>query len=199
MSVLVAAPLRDGDPWWGRWINCYGALTFQGKGCCIASESPECRIYVKTHWPHVRVLDAYPWRPAFTRERIFNISACREAIRREVCEDPGVTWLLFIDIDLNYPPDTVERVLDLARQGYDLVFSRRPGLLSLIHRDICLSCSFMTGVNYRSQGSTLEEHFQVERQIEVYNSVRPQNPFFRVYGFEAKWLQHRDSPPGTYP
>jgi len=198
MSVLVAAPLKDGDPFWQRWISCFEKLTYPQKEACIASESAEARAYVREHWPYVRVLSSNPWRPLFTKERVYAITEARETIRRYVCEDPRISWLLFIDIDVNFPPDTIERTLALASQGFDLVFSRTPGLLSLIHRDLCQSVTFCTGVNLRNQSSYLEEHYQVERQIEVYNSVRPRQPFFRVWAFDALWLQHKDKPIGTY-
>lgn len=198
MSVLVSSPLRDKNLYFDRWIRCYEALTSPLKQCCLASETVQAREYVRDHWPDVKVLGFNVWRPAFTTERIYAISQARETIRRYVCEDPKILWLLFIDLDLSYPPDTIERVLALASQGYDLVFSRKPGLLSLIHRDVCLSVSFTTGVNYRNMASTLEEHYQVEREIEVYNSIRPREPFFRVHEFQAFWLQHKDKPMGQY-
>lgn len=198
MSVLVAAPLRDKDPWFQRWISCYEALTYPKKKCCLASESAAARSYVHDHWPHVEVLAFDVWHPLFSSERIYAIAQARECIRRYVCEDPQVQWLLFIDIDINFPTDTIERMLGLAQKGYDVVFSRLPGLISLIHRDVAASVCFCTGVNTRNPCSTLEENYQVERQIEVYNSVRPNQPFFRIQQFEAKWLQHKDKPVGQY-
>jgi len=199
MSVLIAAPLRDQNAYWPRWISCYEALTYPKKQCCIASEHNLTRAYVRNHWPYVKVLGFDVWRPPFTDERIFAIAQARETIRRHVCEDPEISWLLFIDVDVAYPPGTVERLLSMVNQGWDLVFSRRPGLMSLMHRDVCQSVSFTTGVNFRNRSSTLEEHFQAERQLEVYNFVRPGRPFFKVHCFEAKWIQHRDSPVGAYP
>jgi hypothetical protein len=180
-------------------VGCYRALQYPHKLACVASEFQACRCYVRQHFPFIQALGFEVWRPPFTKERIYAIAQARETIRRHVCEDPRVQWLLFIDIDLCYPPDTIERMLQWAGQGFDLVFSRTPGLISLMHRDVCQSVSFVTGVNFRNPASTLEEHYQVERQLEVFNSVRPGRPFFRVKPFRADWLQHRDKPVGVYP
>jgi hypothetical protein len=64
-------------------------------------------------------------KPAYAKNRIWNITCSREEIRRYALADDDVHGLLFLDADMTYDPAVV-RIMEKEIGGYDVVFSGCP-------------------------------------------------------------------------
>ena len=202
MKVVVGAPMIKLGEWERRWFSSYIKYNHEPKECVIASENQQLLDQIRTEYPFAKTLHFNYERPAWTQNRAFAITEARDQLRKYVCAHKEVEWLLMVDADVETPPSTIAILYDIARQGYDLVFSRRVGLILFMHRDVCESVKWLTAQCIRDHSLYLEETYQVERQIQVYNewrvNVLKQPPIFKIYSFEAKWARHKDKPLGVY-
>jgi hypothetical protein len=202
LKIAVGTPMVQLDKWEHRWFDCYKKYPYEPKECIITSENNQLLEEIKKQYPFTQTINFNYERPSWTNERVFAIAEGREQLRKYVCKNKNIDWLLMIDSDIETPPDTIERLLDIAKQGYDFILSRKVGLILLAHRDVCESVKWFTCVCSRNHTMYLEETYQVEKQIAEYNEwtekTLKQPPLFRTYIFEAKWAKHKDLPLGVY-
>lgn len=177
-------------------------LQHEPKECVITSENSQLLEEIKKQYPFTNTIHYSFDKPSWSQERVFAIAEGRDQLRKYVCDHKDVEWLLMIDGDVETESDLINILWEIARQGYDVVLSRRVGLILFMHRDVCESVKWFTQVCYRDHRLYLEETHQVERQIEEYNHWRETElklpPIFKVYFFESKSARHKNNPLGVY-
>jgi hypothetical protein len=202
MTVAVGTPMVYLDKFEHRWFDCYKRYSYEPKECIITSEKEELLKEIKKQYPFTHTINFNFQRPSWTNERVFAIAEGRDQLRKYICENKNIEWLLMVDSDVETPKDTIEKLLSIAKQGYDLILSRKVGLILLAHRDVCESVKWFTCVCSRDHSIYLEETYQIEKQIREYNDWRERvlnlPPLFKICVFEARWARHKDQPVGVY-
>ena len=195
--VLVATPVYW-NKWLDRWFRCYFKLTYPSKGAVVATEAVKLAEEIRNKY-RVQVL-LINLEPYAIIDRVFHIAAAREAIRRYFVYSP-YDYLLFIDSDIEYPPDTVERMFSICGDA-DMCWSTKPTTIMMMNRRTAMSIRYVTAKVFDAEANIyLEENSEVIHQLKHYNVLcrnRTGKDCFKLKEFRATWARHQDKPLGEY-
>ena len=195
--VLVAAPVYW-NKWLDRWFRCYFKLTYPSKGVVVATEAVRLAEEIRNKY-RVQVL-LINLEPYAIIDRVFHIAAAREAIRRYFVYSP-YDYLLFIDSDIEYPPDTIEKMFSICGDA-DMCWSTKPTTIMMMNRRTAMSIRYVTAKVFDAEANIyLEENREVIHQLKHYNalcSCRVGKECFKLKEFRATWARHQDKPLGEY-
>jgi len=211
VQVLYATTIGKMHPdqltYLDRWLKCFNNFMYKDKLCLVTTDEEETRAIIEKGYPWAQVL-------LFDKsDGIFRGQPSGKLLMAEgknkansyVKSHPEITWLFLTDSDLEFTHDSIERFLALAGKGYDMIYTTNIGACFFMHREVCESIHFwsaicmrpMTRGSHKGHPVTIEENFEIVRQIEHLNTFYIQPPF-RVYPVQANWIRHRDLPWGHY-
>ena len=119
----------------------------------FATEDPQfaesLRKKCEEHGVSCEVVSFEPKRPENAKDRIWNIVSARNAIRDYFLKS-NARYLVFMDADMIFDPEIVNKLIKIAEKGYDVVYN------GYLDRDGC-------GINLTGFGGTLIKRWVMEK------------------------------------
>ncbi len=192
-KVYLGLPCDNYHPYLDRWFKAYNKLSYP-TDLVISTTNLEFKKQLLAKRKDLKVIDAEYWNPF--KNRVFLITSNREALRKDFLVKSDCEYFLFIDSDIDFPSDTLERLFKLMDKK-DLIWSRKVGIIWLAQRELLKAVSFNTGIIINSKPIVyLEEFWLINKEIEFFNRWRPGT--FETDSFECKWATHKNNPLGIY-
>ncbi len=191
-KVYLGLPCDKYHPYLDRWFDAYYKLSYP-TDLVISTTNLEFKKELLAKRKDLKVIEANYWNPF--KNRVFSITSNREALRKDFLDKSDCEFFLFIDSDIDFPSDTLERLFNLM-ETKDLIWSRKVGMIWLAQRELLKAVSFNTGVLSSDPKIYLEEFWLINKEIEFFNRWRP--GAFETKSFECKWAQHKDNPLGIF-
>lgn len=197
-KVCLTTIVKEGDQWFSRWLECARALTYPAVTISLITDHDEKAIDLESLDNVVVAKAEAIWRPRNAKSSIYRLVSLRESQRRYFINEMDEDWMLIIDADLWFPPDTIERLLAF---GKDVVCSQIVGGIRLMRRKAVGCFHFGTATCPDDDSIYIEETAHIDWQLDVINQW-----YNRYHGeeyltkerFACDWMRHKDYEMGEY-
>lgn len=181
----------------------------------FSSSDPLLLQYIRVLVPDSQTILTKPEYPYFSDNRIFDIIANREALRKWFCQETNFDILAMIDSDMFCPRDETLKIINhFIDNEISYLWTKEVGAFILMRRYVACSIRYISSVFYPSYVRTdglekltqkepiyLEEHYFVMKQMEFFNYWCERHIGRKCIKFmiwKTDKCIHKDCPPGKY-